>query len=99
MARRGMMTIALLALLVVAGGVVMMTEGARLLLAARVLLWYGPDNAARAWETYMRPHGLRDAVTGHTQWPPRRRDRTHPRCTLAALERQAGRCQRAPVEA
>ncbi len=67
MARRGMMTIGLLALLVGVVGVVAMTEGARLLLSARVLLWYGPDNAARAWESYMRPHGIRDAVTGHTR--------------------------------
>ncbi len=62
MARRGMIAIGLLALLVVAGGVVMMTEGARLLLAARVLVWYGPDNAARAWETYTRPGMLRHAL-------------------------------------
>ncbi len=63
MARRGMIALGLLTLLVVAGGVVMMTEGGRLLLAARVLLWYGPDNAARAWEAYTRPHALRGLVT------------------------------------
>ena len=63
MARRGMIALALLALLVVAGGLVVMTEGARLLLAARVLLWYGPDNAARAWEAYTRPHALHGLVT------------------------------------
>ncbi len=62
MTRRGMIALGLLTLLVVAGGVVMMTEGARLLLAARVLLWYGPDNAARAWETYTRPGMLRHAL-------------------------------------
>ncbi len=63
MARRGMIAAFLLALVVVAGGLVVMTEGARLLLLARVLLWYGPDNAARAWETYMRPHALRGLIT------------------------------------
>jgi len=63
MARRGMIALALLALLVMAGGLVVMTEGARLLLAARVLLWYGPDNAARAWEAYTRPHALHGLVT------------------------------------
>jgi len=62
MARRGMIALGLLTLLVVAGGVVVMTEGARLLLAARVLLWYGPDNAARAWDVYTRPHALRDML-------------------------------------
>ncbi len=63
MARRGMIALALLALLVVACGLVVMTEGARLLLAARVLLWYGPDNAARAWEAYTRPHALHGLLT------------------------------------
>ena len=63
MARRGMIAAFLLALVVVAGGLVVMTEGARLLLFARVLLWYGPDNAARAWEAYMRPHALRGLIT------------------------------------
>jgi len=62
MTRRGMIALGLLTLLVVVGGVVMMTEGARLLLTARVLLWYGPDNAARAWETYTRPGMLRHAL-------------------------------------
>ncbi len=62
MTRRRMIALGLLTLLVVAGGVVIMTEGARLLLAARVLLWYGPDNAARAWETYTRPGMLRHTL-------------------------------------
>jgi len=76
MARRGMMIAgALLALLVVAGGLVVMTEGAQLLTMARVLLWFGPDEAARAWEAYTRPHALRGLVTmgpNHRLlgWPP-----------------------------
>jgi len=76
MARRGMMIAgALLALLVVAGGLVVVTEGAQLLTMARVLLWFGPDEAARAWEAYTRPHALRGLVTmgpNHRLlgWPP-----------------------------
>ncbi len=75
MARRGMMIAgALLALLVVVGGLVVTTEGVRLLTLGRVLLWYGPDEAARAWEAYTHPHALRDvlAVNSHGRlggWP------------------------------
>jgi len=75
MARRGMIGIGLLALLVGALGLVVVTEGARLLTMARVLLWFGPDEAARAWEAYTRPHALRGLVTmgpNHRLlgWPP-----------------------------
>ncbi len=76
MARRRMVVAAaFLALLVVAGGLVVMAEGTRLLTMARVLLWFGPDEAARAWEAYTRPHALRGLVTmgpNHRLlgWPP-----------------------------
>ncbi len=61
--RRRMIAAGVLALLVALGALAWRIEGAQVMLLAREMLWYGPDNAARAWEAYTRPHALHGLVT------------------------------------
>lgn len=56
-----------------ASGLALLLDGEQLVRTVLGVVWWAPDNAARAWETYMRPHGLHGLVTGHMQavhWLP-----------------------------
>jgi len=85
MKARRMIAGALFALLAALAALVTMTQGARLLRAGQAIAWWLPDNVARAWEIYGRPHGLHGLVTGRgptlihwLAWHDRLRDLSEP---------------------
>ena len=85
MRQRRMIAGALVALLAANAALVTMTQGARLLRAGQAIVWWIPDNAARAWEMYARPHGLHGLISGHgptpvhwLTWHERLRDLSEP---------------------
>jgi len=85
MRQRRMIVGALFALLAAGAALVTMTQGARLLRAGQATVWWIPDNVARAWEVYARPHAFHGLVTGHgpapvhwLAWHERLRDLSEP---------------------